>query len=138
MPKKQLIKRQTRARLTFDRLGSAGSLSSIVSGQGSSSLFNSERVELASSKMHTLSLLEQNDSLEVELVHNALLKGFQNALRLTHKQRTLNDISKTWVRFLDLADMGLVNVFENVFDKGDSIELVRLHKDVERLANGGV
>jgi hypothetical protein len=86
------------------------------------------------------SLSQQNDRMGVYLVRNALRKGFENVLSLTYRQCTLNDITKTWVRFLDLAEdaMGSVSVFENAFDTGDSVELDRLHKEVERLANGGV
>ncbi|KAJ4009478.1 hypothetical protein NW752_009070 [Fusarium irregulare] len=91
-------------------------------------------------KTFGFSFSEQNDNMAVELVRNALLKGFRNALRLTYKQRTLNDITQTWARFLNLAEdnMGLIDVLQNAFDKGNSAELARLHEENERLANGGV
>lgn len=86
------------------------------------------------------SLSEKNNSMAMELVRNALRKGFQNILRLSHEKRNINDIANTWTRFLDLAEdsMGLVGAFENAFDGADSIELNRLHKRIGKLANGGV
>ncbi|RFN48824.1 src like-proteiny-3 domain [Fusarium flagelliforme] len=67
------------------------------------------------------SLPEHNDSTGAELVRNALLKGFQNVVRLTHKHCSLDDITTTWQGFLDLAE-----------------DAMGLNEEVERLANGGV
>ena len=83
---------------------------------------------------------KHDDSMTAELVRNSLLKGFENVVHLSHQKRTLEEITKAWAWFLDLAEdsMELVKAFENAFDKGDSAELARLHTETERLANGGV
>lgn len=83
-------------------------------------------------------LLDENDDGTVELVHNALLKGFQNALHLTLPECTVHDVTETWADFLTLAEssLALPCFYENALRNGDEAGLRTFHRRLRRLENG--
>ncbi|KAF4450017.1 ankyrin repeat-containing protein [Fusarium austroafricanum] len=78
----------------------------------------------------------QNDDVVDKLVQNALLKGFQEVLRSTRRNDSLDDITQTWAGFLDSAEdcLGLPELFKRTLDDD---ELKEFHREIDRLEAGG-